>query len=296
MNEPSAQAGPHPTPETQLVKVPPSRPPAVGSQLEPVPLLDLTDRPGSIMAGARQPFRPFIAGTLLGITLALGVAGVRSLFPQPIPFLVLRPYLRQSTLPVALALGRWRASLNDRQPGSQTSPSLAFQPTLPQPVMMDRFYLPGNLYRDSQGRPLDKAITVDRFYFTGGSEPLSLPQVPIAPASSLNLPPPPPPAQSILRVSSLPTTADPPQSSPILPPALPPQPPKTAATPTYKLLGVVQTNHFAAALFQTETNSYSVRPGETVGQSQFVLTGLRDGKAIVQQGDRQIVLQVGDSL
>jgi hypothetical protein len=64
----------------------------------------------------------------------------------------------------------------------------------------------------------------------------------------------------------------------------------------YKLLGVVQTNSFGAALFETATNSYSVQIGEQIGHSPYVLSGLEDGKAILRNGEQTLVLHVGEAI
>jgi Tfp pilus assembly protein PilP len=84
---------------------------------------------------------------------------------------------------------------------------------------------------------------------------------------------------------------------------LPEQPQsRTAAYPLdahhrglHSLLGVVQTNHFGAALIKTQDSSYSVRVGEPIRQSNFTLAELDRDRVILTDGQRKLVVNVGET-
>lgn len=62
----------------------------------------------------------------------------------------------------------------------------------------------------------------------------------------------------------------------------------------HTLLGVIETNNFSAALIQTNGSSYSVRIGDKIRRSDYVLTELESDKAIFNNGQSTLVINVGE--
>jgi hypothetical protein len=62
----------------------------------------------------------------------------------------------------------------------------------------------------------------------------------------------------------------------------------------HTLLGVVKTRQFGAALIQTHGSAYSVRVGDSLRQSSLKLTALDQDRAILSNGQRTFVVNVGE--
>jgi len=158
-------------------------------------------------------------------------------------------------------------------------------------------------------------LMVDRFYFSpmpdSTASSAALPNVPLASspstvaASQAVLPPAHDWANFAPQFHGVLEVPPPPQMDFLSPEAQPlPELPQSG-TATYpldahhrglhSLLGVVQTNHFGAALIKTQDSSYSVRVGEPIRQSNLTLAELDRDRVILTDGQRQLVVNVGET-
>lgn len=175
------------------------------------------------------------------------------------------------------------------------------QPFL-RPVMMDRFYLPAAAVPGHADAP-PSAIVVDRFYFapqTFSSRQVAGVQTDMEPgnpmeSSPLMVPlPPPPPSPQAVPMAQIAATSNPPPS-----PSLAPLPPATMPTvapapKVNRLIGVVKTGQFSAALVQTDQNAYAVKLGDMISQSTWQLIEVQDNSVILGNGHERLTIHVGD--
>lgn len=186
-------------------------------------------------------------------------------------------------------------------PSSTDLPTVAIpapggQPWL-HPVMVDRFYIP-TAPRDGIGDGAPSPLVVDRFYFdpSAWGQPdhpapeIALAQnvVEVSPPARIPPPPPPPWEQPAVIPPAAPQATGAAEGLPL--PAPPPSVPKV-----HRLIGVVKTGRFAAALVQTEQNSYAVTLGDRVSQSAWQLVEVLESSVVLSDGQQRLALHVGDA-
>jgi hypothetical protein len=305
-----------PTSEIVHVDAEASIPPGANDQLlivQPTSNFQPTSPPAavSLLIGHLKRHTQLVLGAAIGVvvTLLLGQGGSAPSSSVPLQSLALN---RSSRLGAAgfqqvMTQGQSLVSPLDTPtpPGVET---IGKQP--PQLQFMDRFYFTQTAAAVGEDSPEPAWLMMDRFYFM--EQPvvpphLSPEQRSLAPAfSSPDLysaslwggyaPPlnpgfqgrlevPPPPDITLSNAGQIP---NPPSTTGPLP--------TLAAGPqrTHTLLGVIETHNFAAALMQTNGSSYSVRVGESIRRSGYVLTGLESDKAIFSDGQRTFVVNVGE--
>lgn len=227
------------------------------------------------------------------------------------------------------AIGKEDMAVKMATSGSGLKPSALSavpQTERPTPLFVDRFYIPAPGAGDASENNAPMMV-VDRFYFSQppGSGPARSAQGTAAspeeiahlsfleqyyPAGQLPGPanlawqgPGAYPGGTVIVSDRLPVPVPPPTAAPgtvlvatevpVLSTGTPPPQP-VAPLPSYTLLGVFVTQGLSAALFQTEHNTYSVRLGETVGNSQWVLRSVQRDKAVLNKGNQTLTLSVGD--
>ncbi|QQE63366.1 hypothetical protein GFS31_00300 [Leptolyngbya sp. BL0902] len=250
-----------------------------------------------------QPTQQLMLGGCLGLALGWGFITWITALQRVIPFVP--SGLRQ---PSALApsgltllrqrLGESRATVNAGAPPETAAAVSAVRPSL-RPIMVDRYYLPLQAVFPQQEAHAQAAIVVDRFYFdpsaVAGAEGAMSPEHQDAQLLAVPLPPPSPQTLAIAQGNA------PPDGRPTPPTRSPasPVPSQTVAVATQvpkpnRLLGVIQTGQFSAALIQTGGNSYAVRLGDRVSQSAWQLVEVQANAVIVSDGQERHLLHVGD--
>lgn len=198
-------------------------------------------------------------------------------------------------------LGASSPMVNPGVPPETTTPVSAVRPSL-HPVMVDRYYLPLQAVFPGQGADSQSAIVVDRFYFdrstVADTKVMGSPNHQDAQPLMVPLPPPSPAALTVAQgtAPSAPTSALPAvhQRSPASPA---PSQAVAVVAPSPKLnrlLGVIQTGQFSAALIQTGQNSYAVRLGDYVSQSAWQLVEIQSNAVIINDGQERHLIHVGD--
>lgn len=264
-----------------------------------------------------SPAQQWLTGGCLGLTLGFGVmAWVNSmqkavaLAPSPLSHTKTTGRTHAALKHLYQRTGEVRAPMVSPE---SVTPASAVQPML-QPVIMDRFYLPVQAAAD--GGPtatLQSAIVVDRFYFDPHQRANASPDTPAARSPEIQplavpLPPPSPQAFSQAPVASAavphgqnaphtPTLSDRPAiSQPSSPPTMAQATPVAApVSQNNRLLGVVQTGQFSAALVQTGQNSYAIRLGDRISQSPWQLVDVQDSSVTLSRDSERLTIHVGDS-
>jgi hypothetical protein len=249
------------------------------------------------------PLQQLTVGSLLGMALTLAMTNW-GLPKTTVPLTALLSSGGQTSKTALLSLELMRRGFRETLaiPLQPLPPRpVPFTPKSLQPVMMDRFYLPGQVALDGQPQANEGTLMVDRFYFTYPL-PHHTATGPIAPEVYA--------VQEILTVPSLPPDAHYYQALGSLPAAPLPQPPAQPTTQPspqrlnsrssllaqpHTLVGVVKTNQFSAALFKTGDTSYAVRLGENLGQGQLQLIEVSDRAATLSDGQNHLVLNVGET-
>jgi hypothetical protein len=259
-----------------------------------------------------------LVGACLGVITTLFFSQASS---SPTPYVAvqglgLNKDLMVQTGPLGFIQGREGAAPN-LLVSSPPAPPEAAQPS-PQLKFIDRFYFASVPGTDNHSPEESGWLMVDRFYFSSLPEVMTsavvFPQLPLAvspamapsgQAGALAAPPPqvipsflnptfhgllevPPPPVVDLSTGSQPLTSVPLRETE-------PFPPNISRENLHTLLGVVQTNHFGAALIKTQGSSYSVRVGEPIRQSRFRLTELESDRATLTDGLRKFVVNVGET-
>lgn len=245
-----------------------------------------------------KPLQQLTVGSLLGMALTLAMThwGTPQKPTATLPTMLSSSGQISKTTLLSLELMRlsFRATLAIPLEPLPPRP-VPFTPPNLQPIMMDRFYLPGQVALDGQPQAHAGTLVVDRFYFTHPDQIASVPSPPETYA-----------VQEILTVPSLPpgtnhsqALGSPPAAPRPQPTAQPsPQPPKVRSSllaQPHTLVGVVQTSQFSAALFKTGDTSYAVRLGEKLGQGQLQLVEVNERAATLSDGQNHIVLHVGET-
>ncbi len=251
-----------------------------------------------------------VLGVAIGIlaTSLLGQLGKSPSSPTALRPMAFEQYLRFNPD----GLSRWQTpgELVPNPVEIPPPPGAAALKAPPKLQYVERFYFAQN--GDSRGEmaPQPTWFMVDRFYFVGqptaqATSPLSngalkavLPEpgLPLIPPSESYWYPPEPNDRG-------PLVVPPPPDMPLsvgaqnIPYAryggIPPISPGGEQKP-HTLLGVVETNSFGAALIRTYDGSYSVRVGDTLRQSQYVLSALESDKAIFSDGRNTFIVAVGE--
>jgi len=300
------------TAASDMVRIEPVVSNSPGGTVGPVLVLDhppFRPLPGRLVTQTKAHAQ-LILGLVLGTVATLSLGQFSGSSPVPTRFYGL------GISPQALSYGNSLAF-----PGALRSPpatvAIPKPPTpvaLPKPVpqlkFIDRYYFTDG---PEQAQPAPAWFMVDRFYFSN-------------PAGQLVRPPAPPEALNQPVPAAL---------APFLPPALggghppgdavqgllevPPPPPNfdlssgpqpvsawpdtiassvqmtTSVQGQHTLLGVVKTNQFGAALVKTNGSSYSVRVGDALRHSRYVLTALDQDKAVLNDGQRTLTITVGET-
>lgn len=191
-------------------------------------------------------------------------------------------------------------------------PPLTPAPPQPSPQLkfVDRYYFADPTHGDGAAPSEPNWLMVDRFYFAeaptqavGAATAVvnrQAPQEVVAQLDSLAPIPWLPPEESFQSELTVPPPPDF-NLSALTPTAALPDLGISSAAPMpstqgqHTLLGVVQTNNFGAALIKTHDSSYSVRVGEAIRQSPYVLSELTSDKMILRHGQQTIVVNVGES-
>lgn len=263
-----------------------------------------------------NPLLQIAFGCVLGSILTLKFGGTSAYSKQAIfPF---EPNLRkaQTSGELLYALYAMGSSPN-RVKETETVAKTSVVPSSPQaqnntPLFVDRFYLPDASFH-TEG--VSSMVVVDRFYFSNPTVTLPVQPNQVSGLSfmdryyfsnqsglafgtnSVN------PSESSAAVSqdlpvpNLPvlnaraSISDP--ATRVQSTVSSPAPANTQVAST--LLGVLVTQGLSAALFRTNNNTYPVRLGESVGSSQWVLSEIRQEKAILSRGNQTLMLNAGDS-
>lgn len=250
-------------------------------------------------------------GLFLGTTATLSLSLLNS-SPQPMALqeMTLTPLLAAGSEGLSLAWSRLTAAATpDAVPQPPQLATLA-KPS-PQLQFIDRYYFANGVNGNDSTATEPALLMVDRMYFSHQSwpgptsaspkaapspssrvaHPQSLPAIGanwLPPAAAFQGPievPPPPSFSSLAETAPGQSMAAVETSSPI---------PKVSHQLPHTLLGVIETNHFGAALVQTNGSSYSVRVGDAMRQSRFVLTDLDQDRAIFSDGQRSLTVNVGE--
>lgn len=251
-----------------------------------------------------------VLGAVIGIlaTLFLGQFNNAASSPTALRPIALGQYLRLS--PNGLSKWQTGADLTPTPIEIPPPPVAAAPKTAPQLQYVDRFYFAPNGGSSGEIATKPTWFMVDRFYFAGHSTAQETPpatngalnsaftdpglQVLSPPESNWYPPgfsnpgslvvPPPPDMPLAAGVQNTPYAAY---------SGLSPASPQVNQR-RHTLLGVVETNRFGAALIRTDDGSYSVRVGDTLRQSRYVLSGLESDKAIFSDGQNTFVVNVGE--
>lgn len=281
-----------------------------------------------------HPLQQFTLGGLFGLVLGLSAVARLGNAGQVLPFAPATvnhgPTLRLSQFAFHGIYHRIGTLIPSAEGASFWVPTSEVRPFL-HPIMVDRFYIPTAAGPDqTEASPL--AMVVDRFYFSTqgvdaqganahsadprGVDPQGVdangnPLIAVAhqvgggPQAMghghptewprLRVPLPPPPHLQPLIGSQ---SAPPPNPTPSLPiasaPSAPVTPPPLPAAKVNRLIGVVRTGQFSAALVQTEHNAYAVRLGDRLSQSAWQLIEVQDNFVILADSNERITLHVGD--
>lgn len=261
-----------------------------------------------LLSRPNYPFFQIALGGILGSILTLQLGEVTSSLSHAIfPF---RASLgrAQKSGELLYALYMLGTSLNKENKAVVLPQTAAIPPNLQirggAPLFVDRFYLSSS---SSQAGGSPSVVVVDRFYF---SSPTANPTVQPNQTAHLSfvdryyLPNQP---DVIPTNGSMNSSKRPEVGFQVLP--VPTVPSLNANSsdpnahgleqlnvqPTFTLLGVLAMQELSAALFRTNNNTYSVRLGESVGNSQWILSEIRQEKAILRQGNQTLVLSAGDT-
>lgn len=255
-----------------------------------------------------HPAQQLMIGGAIGLALGVGVMDWITTPRQVVPFAPLwsnpgqTPRFAQSSLNT---LYHRLGEVFPRSEGlSSATPVSEVRPFL-RPVMVDRFYL-ANAATVGSAEPEAFSLMVDRFYFDPGA--LASQDVHGAQGGSgqgevtqgmplmVPLPPPPPSAQILpsaqrVAASTFVTSAAPEATLPT-PRALPPLEPVPKVN---RLIGVVQTGQFSAALVQTNQNAYAVKLGDRISQSAWQLVEVQHDAVVLSNGHERLNVYVGDA-
>jgi hypothetical protein len=244
-----------------------------------------------------KPLQQLTIGSVLGMALTLSMTGLGASSKTAVPMAALLSSSSSTPKTAMLSLELMRRGFRETvaMPLQALPPQpVPFNPQGLQPIMMDRFYLPAQVVLEGQPQTTNGSVVVDRFYFshppkTNAATP-SIPQEVYA-------------VHEILSVPSLPSGANSPQPLANLPlsPSTSPavvQPVKDQSSllaQPHTLVGVVKTSQFSAALFKTDDTSYAVRLGDNLGQGQLQLVEVNERAVTLSDGQKRIVLNVGES-